>query len=315
MVEEGGDGYHTGNEDDQFADGDHEDENIEYDGNKYIEAYQTETQRSSVLDNGVGNIFDASLEHDESQERMPTVGQLNQSSIHSTRSTKSASYIPMKLLAKKNSKDNMTESEKRTMEKKHSAQSLGIKTGSSFVLNRAPVVRDSLKPSSSSKSSKSNKLTGFALLKVGATILRKQIDENGSTWIEYQAAENGPVFYSQVDGLSAGQWNRPPIFDVEDMSSTSIVSVEPVDFAALDEALISRPSSRKDLTVGAGGGGSGGNSFQSKGSWQSGAGSTGAPANAPQAKDTAPAGAKGATQSSTGPSATVVKVRNGCFCD
>lgn len=172
----------------------------------------------------------------------------------------------MKLLVKKSSKEGMVE--KKTsfgslsgLEKKHSAQSLGIKSGASFVINRAPVVRDSLKPMTPNQSSKSSKLTGFAALKVGATIVRKQVDENGRTWIEYQAANNGPIFYSQVDGLSEGQWNRPPVFDLEDLSSTSIVSVEPVDLHSLDEALLSRSSSRKDVT-----GGSAANSFQSRGS-------------------------------------------------
>lgn len=237
-----------------------------------------------MADNGIENIFDASLEHDESQERLPSARHLNQSSVHSTRS---ASYIPMKLLVKKNSKDGLLEKKTSfgnlTMsDKKHSAQSLGIKTGSSFVLNRAPVVKDSLKPSASQKSSKA-KLSGFALLKVGASVIRKQIDENGSTWIEYQAADNGPVFYAQADGLSAGQWNRPPVFDLEDLSSTSMISVEPVDFNSLDEALLSRPSSRKELI-------SAHNSFQSKGGSFQSKGSGSEPEKPAPSSTTTPAG-------------------------
>jgi hypothetical protein len=267
MIEENGEPDHGGHEDAQFADP--EEEDVEYDGTKYIEAYN-----GSSVDNGAENIFDASLEHEESQEHLTSARYLNQSSLHSARSTRSASYIPMKLLAKKGSKEGLLERKTSfgTLEKKHSAQSLGIKTGSSFVLNRAPVVKDNLKPTTPNRSSKSSKISGFALLKVGATVVRKQIDENGSTWIEYQAANNGPIFYSQVDGLSAGQWNRPPVFDLEDMSSTSMVSVEPVDLNSLDEVLLSRPSSRKELTSA-----SAASSFKSKGGSFQSAGSAAQP--------------------------------------
>ena len=237
---------------------------MEYDGAKYIEMYSPHERRS--LDE---NLFDGSLENGGSQEPMGNHYQLNQSSVHSNRSTKSASFIPMRLLVKKNSSGDGMVMEKKTSfgnltlsEKKHSAQSLGIKSGSSFVLNRAPVVNNSLKPATPSQSTKA-KLGGFALLKAGASVLRTQIDENGSTWYEYQAAGNGPVFYVQEGGLSAGQWQRPAIFDLEEFSSASVVSVEPVDFGALDEALISRPSSKRELLSGVN---SAANSFQSKGS-------------------------------------------------
>lgn len=241
------------NEDIQFAD--NEFDNVDYDGNKYIEMYSPAAHnRHSLTEGGTDGIFDIS--HEPSVDQTPNANQLAQASIHSSRSTKSQSYIPMRHLVKKGSKDGMLE--KKTSfgslamsEKKHTAQSLGIKTGSSFLLNRTPVVRDSLKPATPSQSEKT-KLSGFALLKVGASVIRRQIDETGTTWLEYQAADNGPVFYAQENGTLAGQWNRPTIFDLEDFSSASVVSVEPVDFGALDEALISRPSSRKDLRASSG---------------------------------------------------------------
>lgn len=237
----------TANEDQQFADH-YEEENIEYDGAKYIEVFNSSNdyvRPQSIAENGP---FDISLE--PSLDQVPYSNQLGQSSVHSTRSTKSASYIPMKLLVKKSSHEGLLE--KKTsfgnlgmMEKKHSAQSLGIKSGSALLLNRTPVVKDSLKPQT--PQSQKTKLSGFALLKVGASVVRKQVDENGSTWLEYQAADNGPVFYAEEGAESAGQWSRPHVFDLDDFSSTSIVSVEPVNFDHLDEALISRPSSRRDL--------------------------------------------------------------------
>lgn len=236
-------------EDQQFADT-YDEENIEYDGAKYIEMFSpsVDVERRSTVETGIEDVFDVSLE--ASMEQVPNYNQLGQSSVHSTRSTKSASYIPMKLLVKKNSHEGMME--KKTsfgslgmMEKKHSAQSLGIKNGSAFLLNRTPIVKDNLKPQT--PQSGKIKLSGFALLKVGASVLRRQIDEHGSTWLEYQAADNGPVFYAEESGESAGQWNRPHVFDLDDFSSASIVSVEPVDFNQLDDALVSRPSSRQNL--------------------------------------------------------------------
>jgi hypothetical protein len=262
VLEEPTGGAHAAtNEDTQF--GDQDEDNIEYDGHKYIEAYSP--AKHSLTDTGAENVFDVSLEHEGSQERVSNVNQLGQSSVHSARSTKSATFIPMRMLVKKNSGDGAME--KKTsfgnlnmLEKKHSAQSLGIKSGTSFLLNRTPVVMDTLKPSVPQPWTK-GKLTGFALLKVGASVLRRQIDESGTTWLEYQAADNGPVFYAQVDGLSAGQWNRPAIFDLEELSSTSIISVEPVDFNSLDDALLSRPSSKRELI----GTTSAASSFNSKG--------------------------------------------------
>ena len=252
MLEENQESLQTGNEDLQF--GEPDEENIEYDGDKYIDMYSStnEPNRRSIGDgSGVdNNIFDGSLENDDNNERF---NQLTQASVHSARSTKSASFIPMKLLVRKTSNNSIL-SEKKTsfgnlnmLEKKHSAQSLGIKNGASFVLNRTPVVRDSLKPSTPQPQTHSRRVSGFARMKVGASVLRKQVDEAGVAWVEYQAADNGPVFYAPADIPSAGQWNRPHIFDLDDLGSTSVISVEPVDFNSLDEALISRPSSRKDL--------------------------------------------------------------------
>lgn len=236
----------TGYEDQQFADH-YEEENIEYDGAKYIEVFNSSNdyvRPQSIMENGP---YDISLE--PSLDQVP-YNNLGQSSVHSTRSTKSASYIPMKLLVKKASREGLLE--KKTsfgsvgiVEKKHSAQSLGMKNGSALLLNRTPVVNNSLKPQT--PQSQKSTLTGFALLKVGASVLRKQIDEHGSTWLEYQAADDGPVFYAEEGGALAGQWNRPHVFDLDDFSSASIVSVEPVNFDHLDDALVSRPSSRRDL--------------------------------------------------------------------
>lgn len=249
VLEEGTDQQQPQNEDIQFAD--HEFDNVDYDGDKYIEMYSPKGEaRQSLTEGGTDGIFDVSRE--ASVDQVHNSNQLAQASVHSSRSTKSASYIPMRHLVKKSSKDNMMEKKTSfgslTMsEKKHTAQSLGIKTGSSFLLNRTPVVKDSLKPATPSQQSDKTKPSGFALLKVGAAVLRRQIDETGSTWLEYQAADNGPIFYAEEGGTSAGQWNRPTVFDLEDFSSASVISVEPVDFGALDDALISRPSSRKDL--------------------------------------------------------------------
>lgn len=207
-----------------------------------------QSNRQSVAETGA-EVFDLSLE--PSLDHIQNGNYLAQSSVHSTRSTKSASYIPMKLLVRKSSGEGLLE--KKTsfgnlggMEKKHSAQSLGIRNGSAFLLNRTPIVKNDLKPQT--PQSGKSQLSGFALLKVGASVLRKQIDEHGSTWLEYQAADNGPVFYAEENNsTTAGQWNRPHVFDLDDFSSASIISVEPVDFNQLDEALVSRPSSRQNL--------------------------------------------------------------------
>jgi hypothetical protein len=225
-LEEGGGGTNDQQayEDAQFADGTAED------GEKYLDVY---------------NNYDTPLGEDGATFEEPDSNVLAQSSVQSIKS----SFIPMKLLVRKPSDGSL---EKKTsfgnlnmLDKKHSAQNLGIKTGSSFVINRSAVVKDSLKPAG--QSSKSNKISGFALLKIGAAILRKQIDENGSTWVEYQAADNGPVFYAEEGSDVAGQWKRPAIFDLEEFSSQSVISVEAVDFNSLDQALISRPSSNASL--------------------------------------------------------------------
>lgn len=236
-------------DDQQFIDHEYE-ENIHYDGEKYIEVFNQshDNARQSVAEGGA-EVFDLSLE--PSLEHVQNINQLAQSSVQSTRSTKSASYIPMKLLVRKSSGEGGLLEKKTSfgnlggMEKKHSAQSLGIKNGSAFLLNRTPIVKNDLKPHT--PQSGKSQLSGFALLKVGAAVLRKQIDEHGITWLEYQAADNGPVFYAEENGTNAGQWNRPHVFDLDDFSSASIISVEPVDFNQLDDALVSRPSSRKDL--------------------------------------------------------------------
>ena len=99
------------------------------------------------------------------------------------------------------------------MEKKHSAVDLGIKSGSSFILAKGPTVNTELQPSTpvpprTTRGSNS----GFQLLLTGATELRRQADaDSGVEWAEYQAVNNGPVFYVQLE-IGKGQWARPAVF-------------------------------------------------------------------------------------------------------
>ena len=62
----------------------------------------------------------------------------------------------------------------------------------------------------------------FERLKLGAVKLR--VVENqaeGGTWIEYQAINNGPVFYATF-GERGGQWEKPAVFEIADKEGIDI---------------------------------------------------------------------------------------------
>jgi hypothetical protein len=107
----------------------------------------------------------------------------------------------------------------------------------SFSIKKStPTVNSALKPRSPSPL-KRKSVNGFQMLKEGAKLLRKGKDEFEQIWVEYQTADDGPIFYS-VDGAEGGQWNRPEVFTVihhhhhhhnDDGSSVEDHSVEIVD--------------------------------------------------------------------------------------
>jgi hypothetical protein len=106
----------------------------------------------------------------------------------------------------------------------------------SFSMKKStPTVNSALKPRSPSPL-KRKSVNGFQMLKEGAKLLRKGKDEFEQVWVEYQTADDGPIFYS-VDGVEGGQWNRPEVFTVihhhhhhnDDGSSVEDHSVEIVD--------------------------------------------------------------------------------------
>jgi hypothetical protein len=132
--------------------------------------------------------------------------------------TPTAGGTAMKGLTRKASLETMVEKKTSVgnltlLAKKESAINLGIKTGSAWIKSKPPQIKDELKPTvGAPKVSAHNMLSGFALLKVGAKVLDKQIDEDGNTWVQYQAVDKGPVFYAMEGGEKAGQWSKPPIF-------------------------------------------------------------------------------------------------------
>jgi hypothetical protein len=137
------------------------------------------------------------------------------------------------------------------LEKKYSSVSLGIRPISSWVLNKAPTVSNTLKPKDPKP--EHTESSGFAALKAISTARRTEIDADGHVWVEYETNDTGSVFYYQQDStVIHGQWQRPdglfeqdPLINDELSSQEgSYISVEAVDFTSLDEALISRPFNR-----------------------------------------------------------------------
>ena len=111
-----------------------------------------------------------------------------------------------------------------------------LKSKLSFSLKRVPSVNTDLKPKSPSPLKRKSK-NGFQMLKEGAKILRKGKDDLGQVWVEYQTADEGPIFYA-LDETEGGQWNRPNVFNVlDDASSVEDHSVEIIDH--LSEGLLS----------------------------------------------------------------------------
>jgi hypothetical protein len=119
--------------------------------------------------------------------------------------TKKASL--QSLIEKKTSVGNLT-----PLARKESAKSLGIKTGTAWIKSKPPEIKDALKPTVGTPKVGPSQLSGFALLKVGAKVLDKQIDEEGDTWVKYQAVDKGPIFYAKEGSHIAGQWHKPAIY-------------------------------------------------------------------------------------------------------
>ncbi len=106
-----------------------------------------------------------------------------------------------------------------------STKKKGGKTQLSFVLgtNKSFKVDDSLKPTTpSNKKSKS----GFEILKISSKVLRAGQDETGDVWLEYQSAEDGPLFYAKK-GLEGGQWRIPTTFNVIELDESQDLDVAP----------------------------------------------------------------------------------------
>jgi hypothetical protein len=85
-----------------------------------------------------------------------------------------------------------------------------VKSALSFRFTKTPSVADNLKPTMPIKRKAKN---GFQMMKESATVLRAAKDSNGTQWIEFQSADDGPIFYANDDPES-GQWGRPEIFEL-----------------------------------------------------------------------------------------------------
>ena len=136
-------------------------------------------------------------------------GVMSSSLVSMKNLTRNASLLNM--IEKKTSVGNLT-----PLAKKASAVDLGIRSGSAWIKSKPPEIKDDLKPTVGTPK-KSSSLSGFALLKLGAKVLDKQIDEDGRVWVMYQAVDKGPIFYAEDGAESAGQWKKPAIYqDGED---------------------------------------------------------------------------------------------------
>lgn len=93
----------------------------------------------------------------------------------------------------------------------NTSQSKKLKSRLSFSLKKVPSVNNNLKPTTPSPLKRKSK-NGFQMLKEGARVLQRGKDELGQTWVEYQTADDGPIFYS-IEGADGGQWNRPNAFE------------------------------------------------------------------------------------------------------
>jgi hypothetical protein len=90
----------------------------------------------------------------------------------------------------------------------------------SFSIKKSPSVDNSLKPKTPSPIKRKTK-NGFQMLKEGASIISKGKDDNEQIWIEYQTAEEGPIFYA-IEDTEGGQWNRPATYQILDLISSNI---------------------------------------------------------------------------------------------
>lgn len=117
----------------------------------------------------------------------------------------------------------------------NTSRSKKLKSRLSFSLKKVPSVNNNLKPTTPSPLKRKSK-NGFQMLKEGARVLQRGRDELGQTWVEYQTADDGPIFYS-IEGADGGQWNRPNVFEPirevqrggDDGSSVGDHDVEVVD--------------------------------------------------------------------------------------
>jgi len=93
-----------------------------------------------------------------------------------------------------------------------------LKSQLSFTLKKVASVNNMLKPKTPLKSKGKN---GFQMLKEGAAVLRQAVDStDGLIWIEYQSADEGPIFYSSKNS-DTGQWTKPPVFSKADIAPTT----------------------------------------------------------------------------------------------
>lgn len=166
-------------------------------------------------------------------------------SISSFRSIKSARSVGLhsphkssgKLIHKAsfNSIANLESSLDSSKELKHtfSFSNRDLKQTLSFSAKK-PNVDHALKPKSPMKA---RSKSGFQMLKEGATVLREATDDNGDVWVEYQSADDGPIFYA-IKGTTAGQWTKPTAFVSLDIpTSTSSRKVTDMETSMSDASM------------------------------------------------------------------------------
>lgn len=99
-----------------------------------------------------------------------------------------------------------------------------LKSLLSFSISRAPSVDDSLKPKTPLKRKSKN---GFQMMKEGSKVLRQAKDQNGDIWVEYQSADDGPIFYALKES-DGGQWLKPSAFINRDLASMTPVKLSKI---------------------------------------------------------------------------------------
>eukprot|EP00981_Chlorochromonas_danica_P002915 scaffold598_cov183-Ochromonas_danica.AAC.5 len=152
------------------------------------------------------------------------------SSFRSIRSARSVGlHSPQKQLHKLSSKasfsslanlESSLDSKEGKLMPMLSVSSKELKSVKSFSSGKQPNVSNDLKPKSPLKRQSKS---GFQMLKEGAVILREATDSDGTIWLEYQSADDGPIFYAAKDS-TVGQWGKPSVFVSLDSSAPVVLT-------------------------------------------------------------------------------------------